>query len=197
MDLFWERGYEATSIADLTEKLEIGAPSLYAAFSCKEALFLEAVELYNDTDGAITDRAVQSAPTARFAVESMLRENVEAYSTGSRPTGCMFVVAALVGAPGSTVVRERLARYRADGQTLLAKRFEDAVRAGELPSTTDVEGLAAYYTTVLQGLSIQARSGASRQMMESVVDHAMTTWTALLPGRTDCTCNRLLAEGYQ
>src|SRR5687768_16620781 len=81
MVLFWERGYEAVSLAELTEQLGINKPSLYAAFGCKEALFREAIELYSSTEGKHTEQALHEQPSARAAIESMLRNNARSYTT--------------------------------------------------------------------------------------------------------------------
>ncbi|WP_154401311.1 TetR/AcrR family transcriptional regulator, partial [Bordetella pertussis] len=72
MEVFWSKGYEGASLADLTSAMGINAPSLYAAFGSKEALFREAVQRYADTEGARTRRALLEAPDARAAIEGML-----------------------------------------------------------------------------------------------------------------------------
>src|SRR5919204_30689 len=85
--VFWEHGYDATSISLLTQALGIGAPSLYAAFGDKRALFLEALDRYLRTYGAFTERALAEEPNARDAVERLLREAAAAYTRPGRPRG--------------------------------------------------------------------------------------------------------------
>lgn len=179
MEVFWERGYEGTSLGDLTEAMGINKPSLYAAFGCKEALFREAVALYDAVEGAATERALHEEPTARAAVEAMLRANVDAYTDPAKPSGCMIVLAATLGTPENKRVREHLAECRRSALDALRRRMERGVAEGDLPAGTDTAALAAFYTTVLQGLSIQARDGASREALGAIVDCAMAAWDSL------------------
>jgi AcrR family transcriptional regulator len=183
MEAFWRRGYEGTAVSDLTKAMGINAPSLYAAFGCKEALFREAVALYNATEGAATDRALEAAPTARRAVEDMLRVNAAAYVNPRRPPGCMVTLAATIGTPESAEVREFLAQVRQEAQDALERRLARGVAEGDLPDGAGIAALAAFYYTVLQGLSIQARDGASRETLAAIVDCAMAAWDGLAKPR--------------
>lgn len=180
MTVFWSRGYEGTSIGDLTEAMGINKPSLYAAFGCKEELFLEAVALYDAVEGNAGERALQEEPTARAAVEAMLRDNAEAYSASDKPPGCMVVLSAILGTPENRAVRERLAENRRAGQEALRRRLDRGIAEGDVPPGTDTARLAAFYTTVLEGLSIQARDGASGQALQAIVDCALQAWDVLV-----------------
>lgn len=181
MELFWERGYEGASISDLTAVMGMNAPSLYATFGSKESLFREAVHLYNENSP--TTRALNDAPTARAAVEALLRDNVAAYADPANPAGCMIVLSAMLGVPENEAVRNHLAQYRRSDQLALQRRLEHSMAEGELPQGTDTATIAAFYITILQGLSIQAHDGASREQMEAIVDCAMAAWDALIGGQ--------------
>ena len=183
MQVFWERGYEGASLSDLTEAMGIKAPSLYAAFGCKEALFREAVELYDSVEGGATNRALQEAPTARAAVEAMLRDNVKEFVSPGKPSGCMIVLVAVAGTAENEGVREFLTELRRGSLTAIQRRLDQGVTDGELPPDTNTASLAGFYATVLQGLSIQARDGASLEAMTAIVDCAMAAWDALVKRR--------------
>src|SRR3954451_507928 len=94
MHVFWERGYEAASISDLTSAMSITPPSLYTAFGDKEQLFLEAIERYALGYGSISARALKEEPTARGAIERWLLEAANELTQPCHPKGCMVVMAA-------------------------------------------------------------------------------------------------------
>jgi len=176
MRVFWESGYEGASIVDLTAAMDINPPSLYGAFGSKEQLFREAVALYDETDGAITARALRDQPTAHAAVEAMLRKSADAYTDPARPSGCLIVLGAMTWTPDNSEVRRYLVDLRRGTFELIRSRFESAMGEGELPADLDIDSMAAFYNTVLEGLSIEARDGASRQTLHGIVDWALASW---------------------
>jgi len=181
MRVFWERGYEGASLAALTQAMGINAPSLYAAFGSKEELFREALSLYDATEGAPMTRALTEAPTARAAVETILRANVDLCSDSANPGGCMMVLSATAGSPALGTVRAQLTENRHASEDALRRRLDEAVASGELARDTDTAAVAAFYTTVVHGLSIQALDGASSEQLTRIVDAAMAAWEVLAP----------------
>ncbi|WP_086563512.1 TetR/AcrR family transcriptional regulator [Streptomyces africanus] len=171
---FWEHGYEATSVSDLTRVMDIGAPSLYAAFGDKQSLFEEVVQVYGTRYGSFTDRALAEEPTARDAVERTLREAATAYTEPGHPHGCLVVHAA---ANCSTPEVEQSLRDRRNANIAA---FESRIRAdaaaGVLPPGADAAALARYTGAMIQGMSQQARDGASREELERVAEIAMSIW---------------------
>ncbi|MFD0772755.1 TetR/AcrR family transcriptional regulator [Streptomonospora algeriensis] len=179
MVLFWEHGYEGTSLSMLTSAMGITSTSLYAAFGSKERLFREAVELYNSVDNSPTDAALQEA-TARRAVEAMLRKNADAYVDPDTPQGCMVVLAGLNLTADNEHIGRYLAECRRRDYAKLVERVERGAAEGDLPRGVDPSALASYSLTVLQGLSIQARDGCSRAQAHAVIDGAMLGWDELV-----------------
>ncbi|MFF8310349.1 TetR/AcrR family transcriptional regulator [Streptomyces lydicus] len=173
---FWEQGYEATSISDLTRAMGIGAPSLYAAFGDKRALFDEVVAEYRRLYGGFISRAVAEEPTARRGVERALREAAAEYTEPGRPRGCLVISAALNTSPGSAEVAASLREMRRSNLREIASAVRADVAAGELPAGTDADALAGYVGAVIQGMSQQARDGAERTALEAVAELAMRAW---------------------
>jgi AcrR family transcriptional regulator len=177
MKVFWARGYEATTLADLQKAMGgITAPSFYAAFGSKEELFRKAVELYSKTLGAPMMKSLAEGPTARASMEALLHAAVEAFCKPGAPRGCIFVLAAINSAPANQGVRDYLRRLRARRRAAIRQRLERGVVEGELPPSLDLRALASFYTAVVDGLAIQARDGASRNSLNFAVRCAMASW---------------------
>lgn len=178
MHVFWERGYEAASIADLTSAMGITPPSLYTAFGDKERLFLEALECYGKGPNSYSRRALDEEPTARGAIQRLLGEAARELTQPCHPLGCMMVMATTNCSVAAEHVQEALARRRALGVALLQTRIQRDIDSGELPAQTDAQSLATFYATVYQGMSMQAKDGASEASLLMTVDAAMRAWPA-------------------
>lgn len=179
MQVFWQRGYEATSLSDLTQAMGINAPSLYAAFDCKEALFGEALDLYQAVEGAEPQRRLQEAPTAKEGFAAMLRFHAVDYVNPQKPPGCMAVLAAITGTPENQSVRELMTRTRRAAIDGLAARIRRGMAEGDVPKGADAMAMASFYTTLMQGMSIQARDGATKKQLLATVEAAMAAWDGM------------------
>jgi AcrR family transcriptional regulator len=180
MRVFWAHGYEGATLADLQRAMGgITAPSFYAAYGSKEKLFREAVELYSSTLGAPMMKALDQEPRAREAIRKLLETAITAFRKPGMPRGCMLVLAAINGVPANQGVRDFVQRLRARRRKEIRRRLERGVREGELPRKLDTAALASFYTTVMDGLAIQARDGVSRKAMKFAVDRAMAAWDQL------------------
>ena len=176
MKLFWEHGFDGVSISDLTDGTGINRRSLYAAFGSKEELFGRAVWRYLDGPGGFVAAALQQ-PTARDVAEIMLHGAADSYTDPGRPRGCLLVHGALAAGEGTDAVRVDLAQQRDASVKTLARRFDEAQAAGELPGVNALV-LARWINSVCQGISVQARSGATREDLHEVAEQALVGWPA-------------------
>jgi AcrR family transcriptional regulator len=178
MHVFWERGYEAASVADLTSAMGITPPSLYTAFGDKEQLFLEAIERYALGYGSISARALREEPTARGAIERWLVEAAKELTEPCHPKGCMVVMAATNCSAAAERVQDALMLRRSEAIANVGRRIQEAIDSGELPADTDAAELANFYAAVYQGMSMQAKDGATREGLLRTVRAAMRAWPA-------------------
>ena len=181
MDVFWKKGFEGATLADLTEAMGINPPSLYAAFGDKEGLFLEAVKRYREQVAQQCLYAQET--TARAEVEKLLTELATLYTDCEHPRGCLMVMAATTASSSSPRLQEVLADQRAAARASLRSRLERGVKEGELAADTDVAALTNFYAAVISGMSLQARDGASRKSLMATVEAAMRAWPAKAPSK--------------
>jgi AcrR family transcriptional regulator len=163
MHLFWEQGYERTSIAQLKDAMGISAPSFYAAFTDKPTLFQEAVDEYERGPTAVAARALAES-TARQVFDTMLDLAVEEYTSTEHPQGC------LVMSDPACVDRRRHLREA------ITARMRTAIDARDLPVSADAVALADFIVVVLSGLSARARDGASRDELLAAAEMARRAW---------------------
>lgn len=175
--LFWIRGYEATSIADLTNTMGIGTKSLYAAFGSKDALYAEALRYYYTTYQGLVWTRFREAATAREAALAFLQDSAVAMTGGDcdLPHGCMATLAT-VSSEGHSELGEFMRTTRAGGFDLLKARFDQAKDDGDLQATADTTKLARFVQTVQSGMAIRARDGADRAELAAIAEIALAGW---------------------
>jgi AcrR family transcriptional regulator len=191
MEVFWAKGYDGTSISELTRAMGINSPSLYAAFGCKEELFHAVLDRYSEQRVQFLDEAL-AAPTAREAVLNLLATAARLYSEeGGDHRGCLLVQSGLACACDS--ISEELAKRRGNLELILRDRFARAIENGDLDEGASLSGLARYVVSVLTGMGVQATGGASRSDLEEIAALAMNGF----PERSSVAESRSAATAAQ
>ncbi len=173
--VFWTKGYEGTSLSDLTDAMGITRPSLYAAFGNKEALFRKALDLYERDKLAYVQDALKQ-PTARAVAEHLLTGALANHTGDSEPKGCFNVISSVACGAEAESVRDHVVQRKESSHRALMERFRRAKDEGDLLPHVDPEGLTGFLTALLQGLSVQARSGAARSELEAMVQTSLAVW---------------------
>jgi AcrR family transcriptional regulator len=180
LPVFWRDGFEGASVQALAEAAGVSKPSLYAAYGNKEALFLAALTRYGERYGVERGDALEAEPDGREAVRGFLYAVVDAYTDPAHPAGCLVVTGTTTcDSPAvPEAVRSALCSALRAGAERLACRLARAQREGQLAADASVDALATYFNTLIAGLGVQAKGGASRASLRAVVDAAMGGWPA-------------------
>jgi AcrR family transcriptional regulator len=173
--VFWRKGYEGASYADLTEATGVERPALYSAFGNKEALFRQALARYYERYLDFIPAALQ-LPTAREVAAHILYGAVDLNTRYPKNKGCLGINAVLAASDEAEPVRQAVINARAVGEAQLRERFERAKAEGDLPEAAKPAALAAFVMAVTHGMAVQAKAGFSRDVLESVAEQALSTW---------------------
>lgn len=176
MLLFWQYGYEATSISDLILALGITAPSLYSSFGDKAQLFAKCLDYYLEHESCAMDDIFQQSANIKIALELYLLESAQKLIQKNKPTGCMFVVATMNCSKENHGIQQQLLDQRQLSKQKLFHYLVIAQTQGQIPEHIHVESLTDFYTTLLHGMTLQARDGASLSQLQQVVKMSMYAW---------------------
>ncbi|MGK5058960.1 TetR/AcrR family transcriptional regulator [Janthinobacterium sp. LB2P49] len=181
MFLFWQQGYESTSLSQLKASLGggISAPSFYAAFGSKEALFREAAQCYLDTYARVTECLWDDGLAPRAAVELALRQSAAMQSDAGHPPGCMVALGCM-SAPTAehAAVAAPLTQSRARTRAGFVRCVERGMVSGELSAQMDGQALAAVFDSFLSGVAIQARDGVGYVVFDAAITQILRVWDA-------------------
>lgn len=146
LDVFWEAGYEGATMAALKEAMGgICAPSMYAAYGSKEALFRSAVELYLSQECQLSKGAF-ALPTARESIAALLESAAVSYTTEGKPRGCLVDLSTTNFSPANKGVEDYLRDHRRRAARLLRERFARGVADGDVPAGADLDALTSFYS---------------------------------------------------
>ncbi|MEL1263224.1 TetR/AcrR family transcriptional regulator [Pseudoxanthomonas putridarboris] len=175
LSVFWQKGYEGTSLEDLTKATGVARPGLYASFGNKETMFLKALDLY-DTKylGFMTDALDE--PTSVKVVERILRDSARLHTLDPAHPGCLGLNGGLACSEDAETIRRELVRRRTSTQAGLQQRLERAKKEGDLPASSNAAVLASYVMAVSQGMAVQAKAGASRKSLEALARQVIDLW---------------------
>jgi AcrR family transcriptional regulator len=172
MRVFWEKGYEGATMADLSEAMGINRSSMYTAFGDKESVFHRIMERYREGP-MIYIRQALTQPSLREAIEGLIRGTAEFLSTPGNPRGCLSIQGALACGTEAEPVKQAMIDWRKSGEAAIKKRLQRAQSEGELPADIQPASFARYLSSVMAGLGIQAANGTTRAELRCVAEIAL------------------------
>lgn len=172
MNTFWAKGYDRTSLKDLTREMGISGPSLYSAFGDKRELYLKTIDLYADVDACAPIVAFEAEPDLAKAVTEFLTDVVvNSTSKGDGPTGCFLASCVSTSVGEVEGVQERMVKAITDTDERLASRFDAEIEKGLLPKNFPSKQRAKLMFDMRQGYVFRSRAGwTAKQLLEDVKD---------------------------
>jgi TetR/AcrR family transcriptional repressor of nem operon len=170
-DVFWRKGFQGTSLDDITAATGIAKPSLYAAYGDKNALFLKVLDRYHERIVANAERILQEGPSARDAIERWLTGFVPFCSGAKGTRGCLSVNTAVDGASDQKEVRNKIQRFNRKLETLLSNRLR-ADRA-QFAGAFDPDSTAHAIIAIYLGLMVLAKDAPDAGRVRATLNQAM------------------------
>ncbi|TGE33883.1 TetR/AcrR family transcriptional regulator [Desulfosporosinus sp. Sb-LF] len=171
MELFWEQGYEKTSLSDLVEHMGIHRRSLYDTFGDKHTLFLKAINLFGEFINSRLKSEISRAETAKQAIQFIFDFVIE--GNEDRPLGCLFVNSATELAPRDKDVNEKTKEAFMQAEHLLAELIRKGQQTGEFTCDYDAELVAETLNNTLLGIRVLARTSASKDKLHRIADFSL------------------------
>ncbi len=172
MHLFWERGFEGTSMAELSQAMGIHPSSIYAAFGDKQALFLASAQRYADVPAQYMVRAMEQ-PTFQAFVQAAFDNTVEFLGSKEHPSSCFTLTGAMSCGVETEAAKRVMTEMRLQNQAAIRARLLEARRTGEFPKDENVDDYTRYLSSLLSGLAVQAANGATKAELKRVAAIAL------------------------
>jgi AcrR family transcriptional regulator len=172
MLLFWERGFEGTSMADLTKAMGLSPSSIYAAFGDKYALFSLAVKRYTESREQYATKALEET-TLEKVVRALFDNTVAFLTTPGHPPTCMTLAGAVGCSVDASPARDIMIEIRKQNEVAMSERFLQARKSGDLSKDVNIDDYTRYLSSILAGLSIQAANGSTKAELKRTAKMAL------------------------
>lgn len=180
LELFWAHGYEATSLSDLVAATGAKAPTLYAEFGNKEGLFRAVMDHYSEKFSTRRNATLRCKETGvAESIENYFRESAACFTDRTTPAGCFFICTSTALGASSGELADMLIRRHQQQEAMLKDFLQRRQQLGELAADTDTAALARYLSCILQGMSVRARDGATREELDDIISTMMALWPGL------------------
>jgi TetR/AcrR family transcriptional regulator, transcriptional repressor for nem operon len=173
VECFWHRGYKATSVRDLADRMGISAPSLYNTYGDKHALFVRALERYLDHSTRARIKRLEDTLPPKQAVRRFIEEIIERSVNDRERRGCFLINSALEVAPHDRKLGSFIAERLAEIEAFFYRSIKAAQAEGVVPQDRGASDVARLLLGVLLGIRVLARSKPERALLEGVARPAL------------------------
>jgi TetR/AcrR family transcriptional regulator, transcriptional repressor for nem operon len=173
IECFWHRGYEATSVRDLADKMGISAPSLYNTYGDKHALFAQALERYLDLSARALIKELEDALPPKQAIRRFIEEIIRRSVNDRERRGCFLINSALEVAPHDRELGAFIADRLTEIEAFFYRSIKRAQAEGTVPRNIAAKDVARLFLGVLLGIRVLARSKPERSLLEGVARPAL------------------------
>jgi AcrR family transcriptional regulator len=173
-DTFWQHGYDGSSIADLTAAMGITPQSLYAAFGSKAELYRETLDQYRRMPRPEPGNPFQDKIDTVTAFERFLTNSAKIFTAPEHPKGCMISTAVLNCAEENEPIAHHVASMRLQTLDIFTARLERGIEEGDIRPEANPRSLARFLGAIVQGMSVQARDGATTDELLALLSHALS-----------------------
>lgn len=179
MQIFCENGYEATSVAQLGDAMNMKPPSLYNAFGDKEKLFLEVLDYYHKPFEAATKHIFDNAENAQDAIRKLI-DLSRSYHTNPDTTGCLVVNSTINVGMASDHITNKIKSLHDKNETMVYERLKQGQEDGDIPADINVRSVTRYINGILQGAAVIARVQQSPQIVSDILDQGYQGFLKLI-----------------
>ena len=176
MMTFWKKGYQATSLDELTTSMGITRSSMYAAFGDKEQLFLKTIDFYQQRFSQRIGLALSEDIDTKSAIALMLQRTLELHTDPALPRGCFIVNSTLECCAWSDFLQRKFAEHYALTESAIYERLRQGQLKGEVSAEIDIRSLAQFYNGVSQGIAVLAKAQGDPVVIRNIAEMAMQVW---------------------
>ncbi|HVW96781.1 MAG TPA: TetR/AcrR family transcriptional regulator [Mucilaginibacter sp.] len=172
--LFWDKGYNGTSMQDLVDGLGISRSSLYDTFGDKRQLYMKALEVYQQGYGSQLCTLISAAPSAKAAIRNLLEMMVNDLLGDEQRKGCFMVNAGIELGAHDTEVGALICQNELQLEQAFLKAIQQGQESGEIDPQKDPQALARFLGNTVKGLQVSVKSTTDRAFFDDVIHTALT-----------------------
>ena len=172
--LFWHKGYNGTSMQDLVDGLGISRSSLYDTYGDKHALYIKALESYQNSSGNQMCNIINNTPSAKEAIKQLLEFITRNMLNDEQHKGCFMVNAGVEVAPHDAEVNDLLCKNEQQLEEVFYKAIKKGQDSGEITTSQDAMALTRFISNTVKGIQVSAKSTTDKAFFDDIIQTSMS-----------------------